>query len=151
MGERPQIELTLSCSDFGFSRVSGAWKRNGCDATATAHTAQALSMKKLAGRPLQLGLRVHEPVHSRSRASLPSISFSVRIPKDRPNAHSGHGRKSSGRAEFVSSSPISRRAAPRTVGPTRASSRPRVFRGPCRLLGVTPVAPPVIGITAAAQ
>jgi len=59
---------------------------------------------------------------SRIRALLPSISFSVRIPKDRPNAHSGHVRKSSGRAEFVSSSPISRRAAPRTVGPRRAKS-----------------------------
>ena len=45
MGERPQIELTLYRSDFGFLSVSGAWKRNGCDAIATAHTAQALSMK----------------------------------------------------------------------------------------------------------
>ena len=45
MGERPQIELTLYRSDFGFSSVSGAWKRHGCDAIATAHTAQALLMK----------------------------------------------------------------------------------------------------------
>ena len=121
---------------------------------------------KLAGRPLQLGLRVHHdsttgsrsgfpetsgnripsspawtvtssplskrtserlPVRSRIRASLPSISFSIRIPKDRPNAHSGHVRKSSGRAEFVSSSPISRRAA-RAIGPTRA--RIGRFRAP---------------------
>jgi hypothetical protein len=45
MGERPQIELTLYRSDFGISSGLWRWKRNGCDATATAHTAQALSMK----------------------------------------------------------------------------------------------------------
>ena len=67
MGERPQIELTLYRCDFGFSSVSGAWKRHGCDATSTANDGSAAldegPVPKLAGRLLQLGLRVH---HDRS-------------------------------------------------------------------------------------
>ena len=110
-----QIEVTLHFSarttaqipdrDFGCLSVSGAWKRNGCDAIATAHTAQALSMKvpsrsSRAARcnwacvfRAETGFLLLLPgplprrhcrrerasdcrVRSRIRASLPSISFS---------------------------------------------------------------------------
>jgi hypothetical protein len=64
----PQVRIDALPQRFRlFRRVSGAWKRNGCDAIATAHTAQALSMKvpsRSSRGPLQLGLRVH---HDRRR------------------------------------------------------------------------------------
>jgi hypothetical protein len=79
MGERPQIELTLYRSDFGFSSGLSRWKRNGCDGTATANNGSAA----LDERPsrssralLQFGLRVH---HDRS---VPSDGFPKQFPQD---------------------------------------------------------------------